>query len=861
MNIELSEDLLKNLNISNNQQPVYTHNNYQQPVYTQNNYQPSYIQQPIQNINSNKIPTYNEYNNYLTSKATEIYNQTNREWTNIVEELNYTLAPGGKRIVGRIERIFYKEKCCVIRDNNTKEIFKCSYNFFFNISPGDSICAYILKGDNNYIFEKYPYVEISKDRETLIKCICSATKKQRSYAEDLLKYWDIARSNIRQDVTITDDLLKTRCLDLDTFISHFSILYAKRKISVDQILMLTKDLSFMKDHEMKKFLFWWYKKRVMRRCYLFTLNNKEINNKNLNMDPIDIYQKIRNNPFHVLSLDIKKCKKICNILGKEIIQDEIMKAKIARLIFSNIDNRSWTGTPNWYLLKLTKELFEEEGINISESERINNYIRPMIHEYDMVSEQNMTYLGISYKVEKYLAQVYSNLVERDLKKKDSVYKPTFSIDLDDKQKEAVTMALNSEVFTIIGPAGSGKTTVIKQIVENIDKIGGKYLAVSYTGKAVARLKEVIGNNSPMTMHMAIYKKDKISDFDYLIIDEGSMIYYMLNYEFFVTFGYNYRIIIVGDPNQLPPIGWGQVFMEILKTNVIPGVKLTKNHRSDVLGENGIIINTNKILEYAKKKETSSPDEIIEDIKFDQYDNFCITQSNNINDLINVVKQLVIAGVDIDDIMVICPYKKDIPVINKMIQNIIDKGAKNIIDDKGIKWMIGDRVLMMNNNYDADVMNGDEGIIIDILEKQDDVSSILIKFKSGKEQDFIVTYKSLDDEEIDESLADSMLEGENYITKRKVCTVESLSHGYAMSIHRAQGSEREFVIEWCPKTKSTKFLNWALSYTGKTRARSAMWEIGDIETIMNGCMTSPGKRYDGLAVKILEQCKTILTKLV
>ncbi len=849
MDIKLSDTLINSLNNQPNNYVVQQQNNQynQQTPFYSNQRNPNYI------------PSYKEHNDYLTSKATEIYNKTNRNLDEIVEELSYTLPPIGKRVIGRIERIFYKDKCCVIRDNTTKELIRCNYNFFFNISPGDSICAYIIKGDTNYLFEKYPYVEVSIDRETIIKCITTAAKKKRSYAEDLLKYLDLLRSNIRLDETITDHKLKLRCSDTDMFISHFSILYAKRKITSDQISMLTKDNLYMRENEMKKFLFWWYKKRVMRRCYLFNCTNKEINNRNLDMDPIDVYQKIKNNPFHVLSIETKKCEKICSMLGKEVLLEEKIKAMIARLVFTNLNNRGWTGTPNWYLLKLSKEIIEEMGINISESERINNYIRPMIQEYGMVSEQSMIYLGISYKVETYLSNVFSSLIEKDLKKKDSIYRPTYSIDLDEKQEEAVTLAINSEIFLLTGGAGTGKTTVIKQIIENCDKLGLKYLAVSFTGKAVARLKEVIGNNSPMTMHMAIFKKDKIQKFDYLIIDEASMISYKLLYDFFVAFGLDYKIIFVGDPNQLPPIDWGQVFTEVINTGIMPAVKLLKNHRSDVIGENGIIINSNKILKYALLKETSARDEIIDEIKFEHYDNFYINQSNNIDSLINIVNELITAGVDVDDILIICPYKKDIPTINKRIQNIIDKGARYVMDTRGIKWMIGDRVIMMENNYDADVMNGDEGIIIDIV--NNDIPSILIKFKSGKEQDYLVTYKSLDDEDIDPSLVDSILEGENYITKRKVCTVESLSHGYAMSIHRAQGSEREFVMEWCPKTKETNFLNWSLSYTGKTRARSAMWIIGDIPTIMNGCMRSPGKRYDALTIRILQKCKSMLSELV
>nr|QBK90100.1 MAG: RecD helicase /ATP-dependent exoDNAse [Pithovirus LCPAC102] len=834
------------------------------------------------------------------SKAKIISNTSNESYSDIIEEVKLNMEYIGKKIIGRVDKMEYKQKICIIREKDTMELFKCKYNYFFSARPGDSIRAYILKDTNNYTFEKHPYVILSIDDETMVKCIMTGRprKTNKSLAEEYLRYLNSLRLNIRNDEMETDNILLERTDNTNMFISHFAIKYSQRKLSSDKISLLTNDGAYMREDEMKKFLFWWNKQRVLRRLYLFGLTNTEINESNLDMDPIDIYNTINDNPFKVLSLPIIKCKTIYNILNKKYTNDDIMRAEMARLIFDNLISRGWTCTPNWFLIKLCDELCDKRKDPLSKNDRIKTYVSKMIQEYGMISENHNTYTKLSNKVENYLCDIFMSLIQKNNKDKNT-YTPTYTVTLDDKQKECVSTALNSNICIITGGAGTGKTTIIRQIIENLDRLGSIYAVVSFTGKAVSRLKEVIGNDSPATMHMMINKvntKDKIK---WLIIDEISMVTSKLLYDFFIAYGVDLNVILVGDMNQLSPISWGNAFSEVMKTRLIPTIKLTKNYRSGIFGDNGIILNTNAILKYSYNIDSVAPGEHIEDLIIKKYDNFCLYNGGTIDNVIEIINELANAGIKSTEVTVITPFKKDIKEINYRTQSIFDLNGiynngvmiddaesniktkdKFIQDDKGYKWCIGDRVIMLNNNYDIGIMNGDEGVIIDLVKSYEQIiydnnikssirnpcnvnedefiPKILIRFRSGKEYEFLVTYDKLE-EETEGNTYNSALEGENNITNKKSTTVESLMHAYCMTIHRSQGSEWDFIILYFPESNGTKFLNMNLLYTALTRGRCAVWCVGDIHGLTQACMRRPAIKYDTLGLKMLKAYQTILEK--
>ena len=821
-------------------------------------------------------------------------NETGKTMHQLVNEVQYTSKTSGTKVLGTIEKVDYKTKSCKIKIQ-TGEVFDCGYSHlsYLNIQQNDKIFFYLSMGSTGYIIEKYPYVQLGTDETSLIGCVMFGRGKRttKAYALGFLNHINTIRIE-RKDEELNPKRAD-RLKDTHTFLSDCSILYKTRKLGKDMINKLTNDGNMMKKDEFTKLLYWWYNTRVMRQLYLFGMNNREINNEDIDMDPIDIYDTILTNPFLVLALTVDKCINICNILEKTYTNKDEIMGKIARSIQNNLVNRSWVGTPYWFLKVLVTEIAKERGDHKKTDgtmkydqdiakEYFSEYVKPMIKIYGMTPENNYVYMPLAHKIENYICDM---VIEKTKNNPTNTIEPIYSkTDLDEDQKKAIKMALNSDLSIITGGAGTGKTTVIKQIYENNDRLGLNTATVSFTGQAVSVLKKVLSNDSPSTMHMMIHKSETKDPFDHLIIDEISMVYEKLFYDFIITFGHNYKITFVGDSNQLPAGKWGNLFTELLKIHTIPIGRLMTNHRSDVKGENGILINSKGVLRYYMEKKDSAPDEFVEPFRLTPTKNFKVVAGGNVDTIMKFVKSFASAGVKASNIMILYPHNREhdgvLDEINRKAQAIFNIQKDHVVDKKGYKWMIGDCVIMTKNNYNIGVMNGDRGVITDLIKATDIMKAnnaklealnknmrtnvglpdtnntegiydkILVKFRSGKEADFLVTYDDTYDK------GKSSIENDNdddNSTRKKLGTVSVLSHSYGMTIHKSQGSEAEFVFLLFPKPKERegKFKNMHLLYTSMTRARVAMFCIceSSASDLEDACMRSPGVRYDTLAYKI------------
>ncbi len=391
------------------------------------------------------------------------------------------------------------------------------------------------------------------------------------------------------------------------------------------------------------------------------------------------------------------------------------------------------------------------------------------------------------------------------------------------------------------------TSVIKEIIHNLQEKGIKYRVVSFTGKAVARIREVIDQKEPMTMHMTITMagKKETPQFHHLIVDEASMVTSELLYEFTQKFGHEYRITLIGDPNQLTPISWGTMFDQAIKSGVVPTYTLTTCHRVEN-EDSGILINANNIVECSDPHYNGPP------FEFEEGGSFNIVDGNlsTIKDLIKVLQD---NGVTSDKITVISPYNKYLPEINKICQDIFNDIKRSVRDDKGISWRIGDRVMMTENNYKINVMNGDEGTISDLSEDK-----IQVTFKDGTSHVFDLSHgtniKSGDD-----PVKEVVPTPEEEMNCRKILTTDSLVHSFAVSVHRYQGSEADYVIFYLPESPPSKFLNRNLIYTGITRAKKLIWMVGHYNTMIRAATTSPAYRCDNLAIRLKEARKVNITQ--
>ena len=364
------------------------------------------------------------------------------------------------------------------------------------------------------------------------------------------------------------------------------------------------------------------------------------------------------------------------------------------------------------------------------------------------------------------------------------------------------------------------SSLIKELIHNLKNRGIKYRVMSFTGKAVARIREITEQKEPMTMHMSITLGAKKNEFSHIIIDEASMVTSELLYEFCKKFGSEYRITLVGDPNQLPPIGWGMMFEQIIKSDLVPICNLRTCHRT---GNNGILINANNIVECNKPGYNGPP------FQFEETNDFTVVDGD-ISTVHELLKILQDSGIQSSKITVISPYNKYLSEINQVCQKIYNENNRSTKDEKHTIWKINDRVMMTENNYKINIMNGDEGLITDITSTQ-----IQVTFKDGSSHIFLLSTPG--DTEENRGI-------------EKTLTTQSLVHSFAVSVHRYQGSECDYVIFFIPQSPESKFLNRNLLYTGITRAKKFLWMIGDVDTMTRAATTAPAYRCDNLARRLI-----------
>nr|QBK90779.1 MAG: RecD helicase /ATP-dependent exoDNAse [Pithovirus LCPAC201] len=258
------------------------------------------------------------------------------------------------------------------------------------------------------------------------------------------------------------------------------------------------------------------------------------------------------------------------------------------------------------------------------------------------------------------------------------------------------------------------TTIIEQLVENLDSRDVNYAIVAYTGKAVCRIEEGVRSSiKPMTIHRLCYGGwTKKKPFSHLIIDEASMLTVPLLAMIYNKFQHNFALTLVGDVNQLPPIEWGFIFDQILKSKLFPTYFLTNNLRVHSNGsKDGIVINCDKIAKIMEIRKTNAQASI-RDLNFDFHlgDNFRMIPGS-FKSVNLTLKRITDIGVRSKDIVIITPFNRHLPDLNRICQDhfILDKSQEVI--SNGRIFYRQDIVMMTRNNYPIKVMNGTTGEII------------------------------------------------------------------------------------------------------------------------------------------------------
>ena len=402
-----------------------------------------------------------------------------------------------------------------------------------------------------------------------------------------------------------------------------------------------------------------------------------------------------------------------------------------------------------------------------------------------------------------------------------------------EQKEAIKSALTNNVSIITGGPGTGKTTIIKGILRlysiykkiSYDSITREVCLLAPTGRASKRMSETCGIGAS-TIHRFL-KWDKESNtfavnelnkvhYNMFIIDETSMLDNHLLSSLFKGIDIHTKIIFVGDEYQLPSVGPGLILSDMISAGV-PHIKLETIYRQS---ENSYIPMLAKDI-----KNVNVTDDYLD--KKDDY-NFISCDSKEIkNILVQIVEKMQYKKIDLSNLQVLAPmYKGEngIDNLNIVLQELINPKDKKKDEIKvgPITYRVGDKILNLVNDIDNNIYNGDIGYIksIDINSKKE---PIVVEYDNNE-----VSYKR-----------------ENF---------NQITHAYAISIHKSQGSEFMHVI--MPITKGySRMLYNKLLYTGVSRAKKSLVLLGDKDAFIK-CVNNSYSlvRKTNLKVKIMNNLK-------
>ncbi len=418
-----------------------------------------------------------------------------------------------------------------------------------------------------------------------------------------------------------------------------------------------------------------------------------------------------------------------------------------------------------------------------------------------------------------------------------------ALSLDELQRVAVKEAVRSGLLVITGGPGTGKTTTINTIIRYFESEGMDICLAAPTGRAAKRMSEATGRDA-RTIHRMLEVSGDVGgrgsfernennplETDVIIIDEMSMVDIHLMYALLKAVVAGTRLILVGDANQLPSVGPGSVLMDIINAHACNVVRLSRIFRQ--ASQSDIIVNAHKI---------NRGEPVVLD---NQSRDFFFLKRYDANVIISICIQLVrdkmprYVNASPFDIQVLTPMRKGllgVERLNQILQQYLNPPARDKAEREHgeMVFRVGDKVMQIKNNYQAQwevrnrygiatesglgVFNGDMGILREI---NTFAETLTVEFEEGKLVEY--PFKQLDELEL----------------------------AYAITIHKAQGSEYPAVV--IPLLSGPRMLmNRNLLYTAVTRAKSCVTLVGDENTfaaMVNN--VSEQKRYSGLLDRIEE----------
>ena len=573
---------------------------------------------------------------------------------------------------------------------------------------------------------------------------------------------------------------------------------------------------------------------------------------------MEMYSVMRENPYRlaedVSGVGFRIADEIAGRIGIHTDSDYRIRSGILYTLLQAV-GEGHCFLPLELLLRRASEL-----LGVSE-ENIRPQVDNLIMDRKLVAKGDAVFAAAYYYAELNCANMLRNLnipmlEAENLPAQDMVIRKrlermaeNLSMELDELQLKAVEESIKNGLFILSGGPGTGKTTTINMIIRYFESEGMDIFLAAPTGRAAKRMTEATGFEAK-TIHRLLELNSALSDddtrranfernqenpleADVVIIDEMSMVDIQLFQALLKAILPGTRLILVGDVDQLPSVGPGQVLRDLMNSEAFPMVTLEKIFRQ--AGESDIVVNAHRI----NKGEQIALDNKSRD--------FFLLERNDVNviykHMIQLIREMLPKYVNATpfDIQVLTPMRKGslgCETLNGILQRYLNPADPHKKEHSygNTVFREGDKVMQIKNNYQLEweivgrynipidkgmgVFNGDMGRVLEINET---MSTLLVEFDDGRRVNYPFS------------------------------GLEELELSYAITIHKSQGSEYPAVI--LPLLGGPRMLfNRNLLYTGITRARNCVTILGSSETVRNMIdNVSENRRYTALESRIREIC--------
>ena len=547
--------------------------------------------------------------------------------------------------------------------------------------------------------------------------------------------------------------------------------------------------------------------------------------------------RIKENPYSlatdITGIGFKTADRIAMAMGMEHDCEERLRAGIAYAL-TQAAGVGHTCVPEELLVRETARALAVDSTMVQDT-------FSKLMEQDMLRTEEMGGMRLVYPEYLYTAEVQT--AQRLLMLRDQA-KPVTRVNADDvitswegdagitlaeAQRQAIYASLEHGVFVLTGGPGTGKTTVVKGILNVLEQAGCRILLAAPTGRAARRLADSAGHPA-VTVHRLLeyqptgdglhFGKDDSDplDAEAIIIDEASMLDINLTYHLLKAVPGGCRLIFVGDVDQLPSVGAGSVLKDMIRSGKMPVVRLENVFRQAEVSP--IVRNAHKI------NRGQMPDFLA-----GAGSEFALQEFINEQDAAEFVARTyaeLTSGGDWRSVQVLTPMHKNpcgVQNLNKLLQQYINppSATKPEVNIPGNVLRVGDKVMQIRNNYEKDVFNGDIGRVSRI-----DGKNVTVSFPERPEGNY-VTYA----------------QGE----------VEELQLAYAMSVHKSQGSEYPCVILLMVQSHYI-MLQRNLLYTAVTRAKEKVLIVGSKNAVRTAVENDKTKRRYSLLAERLQESSEV-----